>query len=248
MRSGKKVVNFRRRWVFMDARDPNPRLESPTELPEKLDRWGHEKLTDPWAALVLRRMMTDMEASALTGAMLVKEFLTQRLAPLQVHSRPMWEFQGAEDDIRLCSGSLTGEELDKAMHALLEKDPGDLPEAHIPLYHRVDRAALVTAMPVFNELGLVPLELPNSPVMVSSGDNAGEKGEEDSEATVDDVVDVSPPSQTELLCGLSDDDDDAEPPAKEPPRSTGAVTRSVAASSQRSGRTTPKKSDAVPPP
>jgi hypothetical protein len=84
--------------------------------------------------------------------------------------------------------------------------------------------------------------------MVSSGDDAGEKGEEDSEATVDDAVDASPPSQTELLRSLSDDDNGAEPPAKEPPRSTGAVTRSVAAPLRRSGRTTPKKSDAAPPP
>ena len=82
--------------------------------------------------------MTDMEASALTGAMLVKEFLTQRLAPLQAHSRPMWEFKGAEDGIRLRSGSLTGEELDRAMNILLKGDPRNLPEANVPLYRRDD--------------------------------------------------------------------------------------------------------------
>jgi hypothetical protein len=31
----------------MDARGSHVRLELPTGLPEKLDRWGHEKLIDP---------------------------------------------------------------------------------------------------------------------------------------------------------------------------------------------------------
>jgi hypothetical protein len=68
---------------------------------------------------------------------------------------------------------LTGEELDKAVNTLLEGEPGDLPEAYAPLYRRADREALVATMPVFNKLGLVPPELPNSPVLVSSGDKGG---------------------------------------------------------------------------
>ena len=84
-------------------------------------------------------MTADMEARALTGGMLVKEFLMQPQAPLQVHMRPMWEFQGTEEDIQLRSGSLTGKELDKAMNTLLEDEPGDLPEAYAPLYCHADR-------------------------------------------------------------------------------------------------------------
>ena len=37
-------------------------------------------------------MMMDMDAGVLTGATLVKEFVMQCLAPLQAHTRPMWEF------------------------------------------------------------------------------------------------------------------------------------------------------------
>ena len=69
----------------------------------------------------------------------MKEFLRERLAPLQSHMRPIWEFLGAANDIRLRSGSLTGEELDKAMNTLLEGEPGDLPEAYALLYRRADR-------------------------------------------------------------------------------------------------------------
>lgn len=36
----------------------------------------------------------DPKAEKLMGAMIVKKFLTQRLAPLQAHSGPLWKFQG----------------------------------------------------------------------------------------------------------------------------------------------------------
>src|SRR4051812_10170955 len=62
-------------------------------------------------------------------------------------------------------------------------------------------------MRVFNERGLVPLKLPNSPMPVSSSKSSGKEGEVDSEATMEEVGETSPPRQSELLHGLSDDDD-----------------------------------------
>ena len=47
LQAGKKVEGFRRHWVYLDARDTNPRLELPTELPERIHGWGSTKLTDP---------------------------------------------------------------------------------------------------------------------------------------------------------------------------------------------------------
>ena len=44
------------------------------------------KATDPGVKPVLERITLDMEAKKLTGAMIVKEFLTQRLVPLESHS------------------------------------------------------------------------------------------------------------------------------------------------------------------
>ena len=123
-----------------------------------------------------------MSSEVPTGAMIVREFLTQRLAPLQAHSRPMWDLKGAEDDLRLHRGDLTSEELGKAVQILLGKDPGCLPAAHLPLYHRDDRAALAASMPDFNERGLVLSGPPDSPVPVSSGES-GEEEKADSEVT-----------------------------------------------------------------
>ena len=78
MMAGKKVENFQRKWVFMEASSLHARLE----LPEKLDWWGDEKLTDPLVRPLLKKMEADLKAEKLTGAMIVKEFPTQRLPPL----------------------------------------------------------------------------------------------------------------------------------------------------------------------
>lgn len=242
MRSGKKVENHRRKWVFMDVQGLHERLELPTALPEKLDRWGHEKLTNPRAVPVLEKMTADM-GSKLTGAMLVKEFLTQRLAPLQAHSHPLWDLRDVDDDIRLRPGRLTGEELSRAVLTLLEKIPDDLPATHVLLYRRDDEAALVEAMPTFNELGLMP-----PAVMVSSGDESEEGEEEDSEATMDDAAQAPTPPRSKLRRDLSEDDDAAEPPVKEALHSTGAATKPGATPLWRSGRVTPGKGSAAPPP
>nr|XP_040251853.1 WW domain-binding protein 11-like [Aegilops tauschii subsp. strangulata] len=66
-------------------------------------------------------------------------------------------------------------------------------------------------------------ERPNSPVPVSSGSS---DDEEDSEETEDDdLKEVSPSLQSELLCNLADDDDTDEPSAVDSPRSTRVLTR-----------------------
>ena len=61
--------------------------------------------------------MTDLKpgntrAAKVTGAMLLREFLTQWVAPLQAHSRPLWTLGGEEDKLRLSPGALSDEELD----------------------------------------------------------------------------------------------------------------------------------------
>src|SRR5215216_1789117 len=100
----------------------------------------------------------DPKAERLTGSMIVKEFLTQCLAPLQAHSRPLWRFKGGVDDLRLRLDDLSDEELGKVVRTLLGKDQGGPPDTHLPLYHRADREKIANAMPIFNERGLAPLE------------------------------------------------------------------------------------------
>ncbi|KAE8811446.1 hypothetical protein D1007_11832 [Hordeum vulgare] len=101
--------------------------------------------------------------------MIVKEFLAQRLAPLQAHSRPLWDYRAGDDKLRLRSQDLPTKELSRAVAILLSGDPGDMPEALGPLYHLNDRVDLIVGLPVFNEQGLFPAE-GFGPVEVSSYD------------------------------------------------------------------------------
>ena len=82
LKVGKKVENFRHRWVLMCLNDATPRLEEPKELLEKTSAWSSAKLSDPRVVPVLERFSRDISTKRLTGGMIVKEFLEKRLAPL----------------------------------------------------------------------------------------------------------------------------------------------------------------------
>ncbi|KAE8778362.1 hypothetical protein D1007_48742 [Hordeum vulgare] len=107
------------------------------------------------------------------GRMIVKEFLAQRLAPLQVHSRPLYEYRAGDEELRLRSRDFPAEDQSMVLAILLGGDPGDLPEEPGPLYRQDDRAVLIAVLPIFNEQGLLPAE-GSYPVEVSSGDTSGE--------------------------------------------------------------------------
>ncbi|KAE8799767.1 hypothetical protein D1007_24862 [Hordeum vulgare] len=142
--------------------------------------------------------------------MIVKEVLMQLLAPLQAHSRPLWEYRAGDDELQLRSQDLASEDLSRVVAILLGGDPRDLPEALGPLYRRDDRADLVAAMRVFNERGLLPSE-GSGPVEVSTGDTSGEG---DSEKAVGFCTASMPlPSQAVLLRELEDDDATGVAPA-----------------------------------
>ena len=64
-------------------------------MPQPGEGWSHAKLADDWEKLVLEKMNADLKpgnakAAKLTGAMLLREFLMMRVAPLQARSRPLW--------------------------------------------------------------------------------------------------------------------------------------------------------------
>ncbi|KAE8767172.1 hypothetical protein D1007_61509 [Hordeum vulgare] len=153
-------------------------------LPEKTSVWTSAKLSEPRAAPILERFSRDISAKRLTSGMIVKEFLAQRLAPLQAHSRPLWDYQIGDDKLRLSSQDLPTEELNKVMATVLGGDPGDLPEALVPMCYLDDRADLIVARPVFNESGLL-LDEGSGPIEVSLDDTSGR---EDSEKTVDNCL------------------------------------------------------------
>ncbi|KAE8798613.1 hypothetical protein D1007_26098 [Hordeum vulgare] len=122
---------------------------------------------------VLERFSRDISAKRQTGGMILKEFLAQRFAPIQAHSRPLWEYRASDDELRLRSRDLTREDMSRVFEILLGGDPGNLPEALGPLYRRDDRTNLVAVMPVFNERGLLPAE-GSGLVEVPSSDTSGE--------------------------------------------------------------------------
>ncbi|KAE8787649.1 hypothetical protein D1007_38473 [Hordeum vulgare] len=75
------------------------------------------------------------------------------MVPLQAHSTPLWGYQIGDDKLRLRSPNLPTEELNRVVATLLGGDPGDLPEALVPLYRLNDRANLICVLRVFDERG-----------------------------------------------------------------------------------------------
>ncbi|KAE8813701.1 hypothetical protein D1007_09206 [Hordeum vulgare] len=141
--------------------------------------------------------------------MKVKEFLVQRLVPLHAHSRPLWDYEFNDDQLKLRSRDLSVQELSRVVATLLGDEPGDLPEGANPMYLHDNRANLVAALPVFGERWLFPPEDP-SLVEVSLGNTSGGGY---SERTVDDCPASAPPLLwADLLRELDDDDDVGEAP------------------------------------
>ena len=71
----------------MYAKRSYPQLVLPTAMPAPHKGWSLEKLTDTQVEQLMEKMVADLKmddpkAEKLTGAMIVKEFLSQLLAPL----------------------------------------------------------------------------------------------------------------------------------------------------------------------
>ena len=79
---------------MMDAKCVHPRLALPTEMPQSDKGWSRAKLTDERAALGLEQMNVDLKpgntkTTKVTGAMLLREFLMLRVAPLHARTHPL---------------------------------------------------------------------------------------------------------------------------------------------------------------
>nr|XP_020201555.1 proline-rich protein 36-like [Aegilops tauschii subsp. strangulata] len=200
-------------------------------MPVSQEGWLRAKLTDPRAVQVLQRMTADLKpgdsrAAKLTGAMIVKEFMTQDVAPLQARPRPLWKLEDEGDDLRLRPEALSVEELGSALRSLVGDDQGYPLDSFVPLYCRPDGAEAAAAMPIFDERGLVSpapsdVLVTTTPVVVSSD----EEKEKDSEATLEGSGETAPPRKADLLRAMPDDDDADDHLAKEVPPPAGVTTR-----------------------
>ena len=160
--------------------------------------------------------MTDLKpgnarAAKVTGVMLLREFLTLRVAPLQVRARPLWELEEEGNKTRLRPGALPDDELAAVLRLVVGDNQEYPPSAFVPLFQRRDREEFVASRPTFDAHGLVPPVLPGAPtapkpVEVSSDESRGEGEEEvDSEKTLEEVGETSPLSKAEILRALPDD-------------------------------------------
>src|SRR5664279_5252315 len=80
--------------------------------------------------------------------MVAKEFTRRRIAPLQVHTSPMWLYAGENDPMRLSHKNHEKEVVDEIMKTLYSTitvpNPSD--EA-LPMYRLSTREEIVAAMP-----------------------------------------------------------------------------------------------------
>jgi hypothetical protein len=146
---------FRKQWVYVDATAFSPLLLLPRAPAEASSGWGHAELADSRAARVLGRL-AKLRQEGVTMAMVVKEFVRRRIAPLQRHSRPMWAFTGPSDPMRLQVPSLPSKTLQGVLQLLTGGDPALLPPEGRPLYAYPNAKAFAEKMPRFDEWGLPP--------------------------------------------------------------------------------------------
>ena len=125
----------------------------------------------------------------MTAPKVVKEFLQRRIAPLERHSRRMWDFAGHKDRMWLQEEDLAPEALRTVLRVLTSNpSPGSLRHDGALLYLILSRADFVRQMPSFDEWGLRPAGLTGpreNPVAVIalpvaqsgsvSGDGAGRR-------------------------------------------------------------------------
>ena len=121
----------------------------------------------------------------------VKEFLQCHIAPLQRHSRRVWDFAGHRDRMRLQEEDLAPEALRTMLRVLTsDPSPGSLRSNGVLLYLCSGRADFVRQMPSFDAWGLRPAGF--------LGRQGGRREPAGVEAT-----DVEVPTPREVLNGAS---------------------------------------------
>ncbi|KAE8769036.1 hypothetical protein D1007_59418 [Hordeum vulgare] len=94
-----EVERFQRQWVQVEATGAGALFQAPPSLATPKRGWEHEELSDPRLAPVLIRL-GQLRRAEVSMAMVVREFICRRIAPLQRHSRPMWAYAGPSNSMR----------------------------------------------------------------------------------------------------------------------------------------------------
>ena len=75
--------------MYVDAAAYSPQFHLPDAPAVPNSGWEHKALSDLRAEPIMRRLAI-LRRNGLTLAMVVRDFLVLRVAPLQRHSNPMW--------------------------------------------------------------------------------------------------------------------------------------------------------------
>ena len=192
-------------------------LEVPDEPPVKNSHWG--KATFDGAGNVsLMGRLSFLREEGLTGQMVVADFVTRHIAPLQAHSVPMWMYSGSSDKMRLHVEDNDKDTIDNVLSALFVNPSvlaaDELPAALRPLhqYNLTERMARLEGMPSFSPTGPadsdVPLPAPRGAEGADSPSASG-AGLGEEEAAAGEVSSSRAGPFTDEICDISSGDEDA---------------------------------------
>ena len=136
MTVSRKVEDFRQRWVLVDTCPPEPLYQLPDDVPVKTKEWDREPLCGPGMEALAERLVF-LKERGLTCQMVAKEFLRQRVAPLQFRKQGLWELEGADSRMRLRDLPVDEATLNHATWVLFGSR--EIPDLHgelRPLYDR----------------------------------------------------------------------------------------------------------------
>ena len=137
-----------------------PYLGFPTDGPvEDKKFWEGLPPADPLLEPAMARITELRDRHGLTVPMVVRDFLSRRIAPLQARERWAWEYRGPNDDCRLAVGA-EGDLSERTIAGLLyiilgstEGIPSVLPSADLALCNSPRRDAIITGYPYCDAWG-----------------------------------------------------------------------------------------------
>ena len=229
----KKVDDFRKRWLFVDAKRTNPLLEVPEGPPTKWARWGSEEFEGSKLDAVYECIQRIREAGV-TGQMVARDFTRRRIAPLQWHSEPMWTYTGRGDAMRLSADGFTPEVLGQVMGVLFvtPKIPSPANEEARPLICFAEESIEEQrqVMPIFDEWGIVPAghRGPRPNPWAAEPESMGEAPEpEEAEESEEASRGEDPSGEDEASRGTGPGGEDEAPRGANPSRGSASSSRSA---------------------
>ena len=159
----KQWDDWRREWVFVRFPEPHAALSVPTSAVGRRDNWDELGPRDADFAPV-RTKIFNLKQQGLTQRHVVAHYLGNRLAPLQLRSRPAWLVTRLEDTTRLAPGRSVQAEpgLSQRVSWLvgetLGAGPDPLPGSVIPVAASPQLSFVLAEMPHCDEWGVIPEE------------------------------------------------------------------------------------------